>query len=151
MKTHPIQLRHYAGSLALIAALAAPVLAQAAMSGSPTLYQQLGGQPAITQVVHDMLANVKADNRINHFFATTDMAHLQMELVSQICQATGGPCHYTGLTMQQAHAGMHLDTADFNALVEDLQQSMVGNHVPLGLQNRLLAVLAPLEPEVVHK
>jgi len=99
--------------------LQSSTLARAQMASSPTLYEQLGGKPAITMVVHDMLANVAADNRINHFFARTNIPHLQMELVNQICVGTGGPCKYTGPNMQQAHKGMNLKTADFNALMED--------------------------------
>ncbi|MGC8507018.1 MAG: group I truncated hemoglobin [Thiomonas sp.] len=122
-----------------------------AQSTSPTLYEQLGGKPAITKVVHDMVVNVAADNRINHFFAKTNIPHLEKELVNQVCEGTGGPCKYTGLSMKQAHKGMHLNTADFNALVEDLQKSMDSNNVPLGLQNQLLAILAPMQPDVVHQ
>lgn len=139
--------RRVAGA-ALIGALALPSLALAA---SPTLYEQLGGKPAITKVVHDMVMNVAADNRINHYFAKTNIPHLEMELVNQVCEGTGGPCKYTGLNMRQAHKGMHLKTADFNALVEDLQKSMDSNSVPLSLQNQLLAVLAPMEPHVDHQ
>ncbi|NNM65399.1 MAG: group 1 truncated hemoglobin [Burkholderiales bacterium] len=151
MKLQSSPLTRNLASVALTCAMALPTLAHAQMASSPTLYEQLGGKPAITMVVHDMLANVVADNRINHDFARTNIPHLQMELVSQICEATGGPCKYTGLNMQQAHKGMNLKTADFNALVEDLQKSMNSNSVPLGLQNQLLAILAPMEPDVVHK
>ena len=142
--------RHLAG-VVLTCAMALPTFAHAEMASGPTLYEQLGGKPAIIMIVHDMLANVVADNRINHYFAKTNIPHLQMELVSQICELTDGPCKYTGLNMQQAHRGMNLKTADFNALVEDLQKSMNSNNVPLGLQNQLLNILAPMEPDVVHK
>ncbi len=151
MKLQSSNLTRHLASVALTCAMALPTLAHAQMASSATLYEQLGGKPAITMVVHDMLANVVADNRINHYFARTNIPHLQMELVSQICEVTGGPCKYTGLNMQQAHKGMNLKTADFNALVEDLQKSMNSNSVPLGLQNQLLAILAPMEPDVVHK
>ncbi len=137
---------------AFVAALSVAGLFNAqAQSTSPTLYEQLGGKPAITKVVHDMVVNVAADNRINHFFAKTNIPHLEKELVNQVCEGTGGPCKYTGLSMKQAHKGMHLNTADFNALVEDLQKSMDSNNVPLGLQNQLLAILAPMQPDVVHQ
>jgi hemoglobin len=150
MKQHAIFLTRRLGGVALVCALALPALSPAQAAG-PTLYEQLGGKPAITKVVHDMIVNVAADNRINHFFAKTNIPHLQMELVNQVCEGTGGPCKYTGLTMKQAHKGMHLKTADFNALVEDLQKSMDSNNVPLGLQNQLLAILAPMQPDVVHQ
>ena len=151
MKLQTLPLVRHLGAAALSCALVFPVMAQAQAGSGPTLYEQLGGKPAITKVVHDMIVNVAADNRINHFFAKTNIPHLQMELVNQVCEGTGGPCKYTGLSMQQAHAGMNLSTADFNALVEDLQKSMDSNNVPLGLQNQLLAILAPMEPDVVHK
>ena len=151
MKLQSLPLARHLGGVALTCALAFPALAHAQMTSSQTLYEQLGGKPAITKVVHDMIVNVAADSRINHFFAKTNIPHLQMELVNQVCEGTGGPCKYTGLNMRQAHKGMNLSTADFNALVEDLQKSMDSNHVPLGLQNQLLAILAPMEPHVVHQ
>ena len=151
MKLQSLPLARHLGGVALTCALALPTLAHAKMTSGQTLYEQLGGKPAITKVVHDMITNVAADNRINHFFAKTNLPHLQMELVNQVCEGTGGPCKYTGLNMQQAHKGMNLSTADFNALVEDLQKSMDSNNVPLGLQNQLLAILAPMEPDVVHQ
>ena len=151
MKLQSFPMARHLGGVALTCALAFPALAHAQMTAGQTLYAQLGGKPAITKVVHDMIVNIAADNRINHFFAKTNIPHLQMELVTQVCEGTGGPCKYTGLNMRQAHKGMNLSTADFNALVEDLQKSMDSNHVPLGLQNQLLAILAPMEPHVVHQ
>lgn len=142
----PLAMTAFVGAMTM-----AGLLNAQAQTASPTLYEQLGGKAAITKVVHDMIVNVAADNRINHFFAKTNIPHLQMELVNQVCEGTGGPCKYTGLSMKQAHKGMHLNTADFNALVEDLQKSMDSNNVPLGLQNQLLAILAPMQPDVVHQ
>src|SRR5256885_1772837 len=64
-----------------------------------SLYDRLGGQPAITKVVDDFVANVAADSRINKFFTAAagdqnEMAHFKQMLVEQICQASGGPCKY---------------------------------------------------------
>ena len=55
------------------------------------LYDRLGGQPAITAVVHDFVARVGADSRINARFARTNLARLETLLVEQVCAATGGP------------------------------------------------------------
>jgi hemoglobin len=151
MKRHLTTLaRHLAGA-ALVGAMALPALAHAQMASGPTLYEQLGGKPAIAKVVNDMYDNVLADPRIKQFFAKTNPVHIKMELTNQVCEATGGPCKYTGQTMRQAHKGMNINQAQFNALVEDLQKSMDTNRVPLGLQNQLLAILAPMEPHVDHQ
>jgi hemoglobin len=41
--------------------------------------------------------------------------------------------------------------ADFNALVEDLQLAMDDSEIPFATQNRLLAILAPMERDIVNK
>ena len=114
-----------------------------------SLYQRLGGQPAITAVVDDFTANVAADPRINFFFARTDIPHFKKELVDFICQATGGPCVYTGKSMRVAHAGMHITDAEFNDTVEDLVKTLNKFNVPPREQQELLGILGPLKPDIV--
>ncbi|MEO8676126.1 MAG: group 1 truncated hemoglobin [Casimicrobiaceae bacterium] len=114
-----------------------------------SLYERLGGQPAITAVVDDFVGNVAADNRINGFFARTDIARLKKLLVEQICAGTGGPCTYTGRSMPAAHKGMNITDAQFNALVEDLQKTLNKFKVPEKEQGELLAVLGPMKPQIV--
>jgi hemoglobin len=116
-----------------------------------TLYDRLGGKPAIVAVVDDFVGNVAADTRINGFFAHADIPHLKMELVDQICAGSGGPCTYTGKSMKDAHQGMGISSADFNALVEDLQKSLNKFKVPAKEQGDLLGVLGPMKPDIVEK
>ena len=68
-----------------------------------SLYERLGGKKAITAVVDDFVGRVAADKRINGFFAGANVPRLKMTLVDQICEATGGPCKYTGRDMKSAH------------------------------------------------
>ena len=114
-----------------------------------SLYDRLGGQPAIIAVVDDFVGNVAADSRINGFFARTDIPRLKKLLVEQICAGTGGPCTYTGRSMQATHKGMNITDAQFNALVEDLQKSLNKFKVPEKEQSDLLAVLGPMKPQIV--
>ena len=114
-----------------------------------SLYERLGGKDAITAVVDDFVGNVAADNRIKKFFARTNIPNLKRNLVDQICQATGGPCTYTGRDMRTAHKGMGITDADFNALVEDLQKSLNKFKVPEKEQGELLGILGPLKPQIV--
>ncbi len=103
-------------SAALVAAIFAVSSASAELMMHKSLYERLGGIDAIRAVVDDFVANVAADKRINTFFAATDIARLKRNLVSQICQGTGGPCVYTGRSMKEVHAGMGVRTRHFNAL-----------------------------------
>jgi hemoglobin len=114
-----------------------------------SLYDRLGGQGAIVAVVDDFVGNVAADNRINKFFAKTDIPRLKRLLVEQICAGTGGPCTYTGRDMKSAHAGMGITDAQFNALVEDLVKTLDKFKVPDKEKGELLGVLGPMKPSIV--
>ena len=112
----------------------------------PSGVEELG---CLDVVVDDFVANVAADNRINAFFARTDIPRLKRLLVEQICSATGGPCTYTGRSMPEAHRGMHVTDAQFGALVEDLQKSLNKFNVPDKEQGDLLSILGSLRPQIV--
>ena len=116
-----------------------------------SLYERLGGKPAIQAVVDDFIGNVAADNRINSFFANTNIPRLNTMLVNQICQATGGPCKYEGRSMKAAHAGMGVSDAHFNALVEDLVKSLNKFNVPEKEKNELLTALASMKGDIVSR
>ncbi len=80
-----------------------------------SLYERLGGQDAITAVVADFSARSVADDRIKAKFVKTDAARLEQMLVDQICEATGGPCSYTGRDMKEAHTHMGVTAAEFDS------------------------------------
>ena len=141
------------GGLALVAALIAPPISAAK---DKTLYERLGGKKAITAVVDEFVGRVAMDARINHFFAQTAadpdrLKSFKMKLVDQICQASGGPCKYTGKDMKSAHAGMGIAGGDFNALVEDLTGALDKFKVGDREKNELLGALAPMKPDIVTK
>ena len=115
-----------------------------------TLYERLGGLDAITAVVETFRDRVAADDRINLKFARTDLARLRKMLIDQVCEATGGPCHYNGRGMKEAHAGMKVTNGEFNALVEDLVATLSQFKVPKAEQDELLAILGPLKSEIVE-
>ena len=78
-------------------------------------------------------------------------ASLRDKLIEQFCVEAGGPCVYTGDSMQESHKGLTLTPSDFNALVEDLQAAMTVEGVPIPTQNRLLARLAPMRSQVIDQ
>ena len=118
--------------------------------GKP-LYERLGGKDAITAVVDTFVGKVGADTRINGYFASTDLAILKMHLVNQICEASGGPCTYTGRTMKQTHTGMGVTNTAFGALVEDLVAALDHHKVGKAEKDDLLAVLGPMKGDIVEK
>lgn len=120
-----------------------------AAQGSAALYDDLGGTPGIERVVDATLAIVHADPHINLFFENSDLPDLRRLLVEQICAATGGPCEYTGRSMEESHSGMGLTDEDFDRFVADMIAAMDGLAVPKDLQQRLLALFGPMRPQIV--
>jgi len=115
-----------------------------------SLYDRLGGKPAITAVVDQFLANVAADSRINGRFATTDIPKLKGHLVDQVCMASGGPCIYKGRDMKTTHAGMKITNGDFGALVEDLVAALDKFKVLAQEKGELLGLLGPMKKDIVE-
>lgn len=131
--------------------VAASVYAADHQATGQSLYDRLGGKPAITAVVETFVSKVGGDKRINGFFASTDLTKLKMHLVNQICEASGGPCKYTGRTMKDTHAGMGVDDAAFTALVEDLVSALDHHKVGKTEKDELLGILGPMKGDIVEK
>lgn len=150
---------HRIASLAMILGLALTVSACNSLGSAPagtaatekSLYDRLGGKTAITAVVDDFVGRVAADNRINGKFTNANIPRLKSMLVDQICQASGGPCTYTGRDMKSTHAGMGVSSSDFDALVGDLVATLNKFKVPEREKNELLGALGPMKGDIVEK
>ena len=147
--------RRTIGTLVAVAALVAGcgggMQGGTTMMEKKSLYDRLGGKPAITAVVDDFIGNVAGDTRINKRFATADIPRLKRMLVDQICEASGGPCKYTGASMKDAHKGMKITDAEFNALVEDLVKSLDKFKVPAQEKGELLTALGGMKGDIVNQ
>jgi hemoglobin len=114
-----------------------------------TLYDRLGGKDAISAVVDDFVNTAATDEKIAHFFKNSDAKDLKAKLVDQICEASGGPCKYTGKDMKTAHTGMKITEDDFNALVADLVKSLDKFNVKKEDKEELLGKLGGMKGEIV--
>lgn len=150
---------HRIASLVMVLGLALTVSACNSLGSSPaggtpmekSLYDRLGGKTAITAVVDDFVGRVAADTRINGKFANANIPRLKSMLIDQICQASGGPCTYTGRDMKSTHAGMGVSSSDFDALVGDLVATLNKFKVPEKEKNELLGALGPMKGDIVEK
>jgi hemoglobin len=131
-----------------------PTPTPAPMAPEASLYTRLGGIDAISAVTDQFLNNVAADNVINAQFAATvanpyRLKLLRNNLIDQICAGSGGPCQYKGKTMLESHKGMNITNAQFSALVGDLVASLDMFSVPEKEKNDLLAILGPMQSDIV--
>ena len=115
-----------------------------------SLYERLGGVDAFTAVTRAFEDRAAKDDRINQKFARTNLDRLTKEFVGQLCEATGGPCTYTGLSMTQAHKNMGVTNGEFDAFIEDLVAVLDDFKVGKADQEELLNLLRPLRGEIVE-
>ena len=115
------------------------------------LYRDLGQYDNLVKIVDDATDRWVVDERIKDTFDNINLVRFKKLLVDQLCELSGGPCKYTGRNMYEAHKGLHLNQKEFNALVEGLQLAMDKYNVPFWTQNRLIVLLAPMEPDVVTR
>jgi hemoglobin len=115
-----------------------------------SLYERLGGLDAIGAVIDSFVARCAGDDRINPKFERTDIPRLRKMLVDQVCEATGGPCTYSGRSMRETHDGMGVTAGEFDALVEDLVATLDEFNVPKAEQDELLALLGSMRDEIVE-
>jgi hemoglobin len=113
------------------------------MSESVTisLYDQLGGEPAVDAAVDNFYRRVLADDRVNHWFEGTDMERQATKQKAFLTMAFGGPSNYTGMDMKIGHAHLvarGLNDADFDAIVENLGTTLK----EMGVADELIAQVA---------
>ncbi|MET0534006.1 MAG: group 1 truncated hemoglobin [Steroidobacter sp.] len=134
-----------ARTAAVLASLVAATLARA----ESTLYQQIGGEPVLRKTVEEFVVIMENDDRINFAFGNTDIAKFKQLLFEQLCNVTGGPCQYTGRSMQESHEKLAITNAMFNALAEDVYLAFDRAGVPYRLQNKVMAIFAPMQRDMV--
>ncbi|HMA48570.1 MAG TPA: group 1 truncated hemoglobin [Magnetospirillaceae bacterium] len=128
----------------LVLALLLPAAARA-----DSLFEDLGGRDKISAFTSGLMLRVKSDPRISQFFAETDMDRLHDRLTDFFCHEAGEKRSYRGANLYYAHKGLGIHEKDFDALTEDLEDSMDESGVPYSAQARLLGLLAPLERSIV--
>jgi len=123
-------------------------------AGGPSLYKRLGGYDAIAAVSDDFIGRLAADKQLNRFLvglSADSQKRLRQLVVDQLCQATGGPCIYTGRTMKTSHAGLGITESDWQLTVKHLVASLDKFKVPEKEKNEFLAIASSLKADIVEK
>ena len=137
--------------IGLAVSLAAGLGIAGVRAETPTLYANLGGKDGVARIVNEAVALWVTDARVKADFDNTNLDRLKVRLADQLCQLAHGPCAYHGRPMQVAHKGLAVTQARFNAVAEDLQTAMRHAGIPYWTQNRLMALLAPMQRDIVTR
>jgi hemoglobin len=121
---------------------------------SKTLYERLGGEPAVNAAVDIFYRKVLNDYRINRFFDDVDMEKQAAKQKAFLTMAFGGPHSYTGEDMRKGHAHlvkMGLDDSHFDAVVEHLGATLEELNVPQELIAEVVAICETTRNDVLGR
>lgn len=118
-------------------------------SADVSIYDAIGGEPALTAVVDDFYDRVAGDPALAGFFTGTNMTRLKGRQVEFFAAALGGPDIYTGATMRQAHQGRGIAQDHFDLVAGHLVAALDGAGVPKDLVGQIVGVVAPLSKDIV--
>jgi hemoglobin len=121
---------------------------------SATLYKRLGGYDAIAAVTDEFLARAASDKQLSRFLvglSNDSKRRLRQLIVDQLCEATGGPCFYTGRSTKVAHAGLGITESDWQLTVKHLAAILDKFKVPEKEKNDFLALASSLRGDIVEK
>jgi methyl-accepting chemotaxis protein len=124
--------------------------ASAAARNIATLFERVGGIPAIKATVDLFYDKVLADPALKPFFKKTNMAWLKGRQNAFFIQALGGPALYKGKDMKSAHAHLSIAAADFNRVAGHLVASLAELKVPQPLIDEVVGAVAPLGRQIVN-
>ena len=139
-------------SLAIAAStllMAGASIAQTMAPKDDQLYKAFGEKPGLVALMDDFMVRLLADSRTGPHFKPANQQRIKEQLVEQLCALGGGPCVYKGADMKSSHANLDIKKSDFHALVEVLQVSMDAKGIPFSKQNEMLALLAPMNRDII--
>lgn len=116
-----------------------------------SLYERIGGEPAVDAAVDLFYRKVLADDRISQYFDTIDMDAQRGKQKAFLTFAFGGPNQYSGQDMRAAHAKMNLSEADFDAVMENLGATLKELGVPDDLIGEAAGIAMSVKGDVLNK
>lgn len=122
-----------------------------ASAAEVSIYEAIGGEPALTAVVDDFYVRVLADPQLAGFFAGVNMPKLKGRQVEFFAAALGGPDFYQGPAMREAHAGRGISQADFDKVAFHLTASLAAAGVPPETIGQIGAAITPLSNDIVSR
>src|ERR1700704_3048761 len=126
-----------------------------ATQDSPSLYERLGGGYSIATVVDDLIDRVMSDPRLNAN-PLVDEAHHRVPpagfkylVTEMVCWATGGPQKYTGKSMAESHKDLKITSKEWEAFLDDFQQTLDRFAVPAEEQAELKTIVNSTRSDIV--
>ena len=115
-----------------------------------SLYERIGGAPAINVAVDRFYERVLADPMLAPFFEHVSVSRLKSHQFNFLSQALGGPQQYSGASMSAAHSRLRIEHRHFHAVSVHLVETLRGLGVSEDIIGEVAAAVAALASQVVN-
>jgi hemoglobin len=118
------------------------------------LYERLGGYNAIAAVTDSLISKMGEDARLSRYFvghSDDSKKRLRQLQVDMICEATGGPCFYTGRNMKDVHKGLNISGTEWQTMITYLIGILDNFGVADAEQKEVLSMMSSLKGDIVEK
>jgi hemoglobin len=119
------------------------------MTTEQSIYDRIGGTPAITVVVSDFYKRVLADDALEGKFEGIDLERLEKRQVEFFAAALGGPDLYTGPSMKDVHRHLGITAEQFGLVVGHLTDALLAAGVPRATADEIIGAIAGLSDDIV--
>lgn len=120
------------------------------MLHTSSIYEAIGGQPAVIAAVDEFYRRVLADPDLAQYFAGTSLQRLKGHQAAFFAMALGGPDHYKGRSLREAHAGRGIGDAAFDRVAQHLAGTLGALDVDAVTIEGIIAQVAPLRADLVE-
>jgi hemoglobin len=120
-----------------------------------SLYERLGGVYNIAVVVDDFIDRIMVDPRLNVNPLVEEAHHRVSEqgfkylVTEMVCWATGGPQQYSGRSMYISHQHLLITDREWQAFLDDFQQTLDKFGVPEPERDELKAIVESTRSDIV--
>ena len=120
-----------------------------------SLYERLGGAYPIASVVNDFIDTLYINDVLNANPAIKEarervpLPGLKYHVTAMVCEATGGPCNYTGRSMKDAHEHLNITEQEWQAMLTDFRRVLNSYQVPEHEQEELVVIVESTKKDIV--
>jgi hemoglobin len=118
-------------------------------TATATLFERLGGNPAIQAVMHRFYERILADPDLAPIFAPVNVERHERKASTFVAAATGGPAPWTGRDMAAAHRHLRITNEQFDRTAGHLVDTLIEFDVPDETGLELLTLVGSLRGEIV--
>ena len=120
-----------------------------------TIYEEIGGQHAVNNLVSLFYRRVLMDPRIYHFFKDADIERIKNHQAAFLAHVLGGPNPYEGVDLRKAHKNLvekqGLSDEHFDAVAEHLASVLQDLGLLPDLQNQVMDIVASTRNDVLGR